>query len=49
MGNRNGKGRSQDKADVAERIFAEIKHGERRDDEMDGIAHSLEIVLTKEG
>lgn len=49
VGNRNGKGRSQDKADVAEGIFAEIKHGERRDDEMDGIAHSLEIVLTKEG
>ena len=49
VGNRNGKGRSQDKADVAERIFAEIKHGERRDDEMDGITHSLEIVLAKEG
>ena len=49
MRNRDGEGCAQDETDVAKGIFAGIKHGERGDDEMDRIAHSLEIVLSEEG
>lgn len=39
---------TQNQSDIAERILAQIEHGQGHEDHMDGIAHSLEIRLSKE-
>lgn len=39
---------SQDETDVAERAFAQIEHGEGGCDDVDGVAHTLEVVFAKQ-
>ena len=48
MRNLDIKGRSKNKADITEGVFAEIEHGKCCDYEMNGITHSLEIALSKQ-
>lgn len=48
MGNRDGESGAENEADVAEGTLAQIEHGEGGDDDVDRIAHTLEIALPEE-
>ena len=39
---------TQNQSDIAERVLAQVEHGQGHEDYMDGIAHTLEIRLSKE-
>ncbi len=39
---------TKDETDVSERVFTEVEHGKRRDDEENRVSHSLEIGLSKQ-
>ena len=48
VGNLNVHGGLQDQGDVAEGIFAQVKHAQRQENYMDGIPHSLEVGFAKQ-
>lgn len=39
---------TQNQSDIAERVLAQVEHGQGYEDHMDRIAHPLEICLSKE-
>ena len=39
---------TQNQSDIAERVLAQVEHGQGHEDHMDRIAHPLEICLSKE-
>ena len=39
---------TQNQSDIAERVLAQVEHGQGHKDHMDRIAHPLEICLSKE-
>ena len=39
---------TQNQSDIAERVLAQVEHGQGHEDHMDRIAHPLEVCLTKE-
>lgn len=47
MGNLDVKGSTQDEADIAERVFAEIEHAKGSNNEVNRIAHSFEVTFPK--
>lgn len=49
MGNFDVKGSTQDEADIAERVFAEIEHAKGSNNEVNRIAHSFEVAFSKQG
>lgn len=48
MGNLDVHDASQNQSDVAEGIFAQVKHAQRHENYMDGIPHSLEVGFAKQ-
>ncbi len=40
---------TKDKTDISERVFTEVEHGKRRDDEENRVSHALEIGLSEQG
>lgn len=47
MRHRNVKYSAQNQADISKRIFAKEKHAQSTHNQMNGIAHSLEVVLAE--
>ena len=39
---------TQNQSDIAERVLAQVEHGQGHENHMDGIAHPLEVRLSKE-
>ena len=39
---------TQNQSDIAERVLAQVEHGQGHENHMDGIAHLLEVRLSKE-
>lgn len=48
VGNLNIHGGLQNQSDVAERVFAQIKHAQRHENHMNGIPHTFEVGFAKQ-